>query len=62
MGFEIAAIAIIVLAVALQNDLKNLIATDPVPNLIIPLYAIIAYLIIVLKKPKGWVDETVGEP
>ena len=31
-----------------QNNLKNLIATDPVPNLIIPLWAILAYLIMAL--------------
>lgn len=51
-GLELAAIAAIFAAVLLQKDLANLIATDPVPNLIIPLLAIIAYSIIALKKPK----------
>lgn len=35
-----------------QNNLKGLIATDPVPNLVIPLWAIVAYLILVLSP--GW--------
>ena len=48
-ALEIAAIVIIFAAVLLQNDLKHLIATDPVPNLIIPLWAIIAYSIMALK-------------
>lgn len=51
-GLEGAAIVAIVAAVLLQNDLPRLIATDPVPNLVIPLWAIIAYSIIVFKKPK----------
>jgi hypothetical protein len=29
-----------------QNDLKRRIATDPIPNAIIPIWAIVAYLII----------------
>ena len=52
-GLEITAIAIIVFAIIFQGNLKYLIATDPVPNLVIPLYAIIAYLIIVFKKSKS---------
>ena len=47
---------IIVAAVLLQNDLRNLIITDPFPNLIIPLWAIIAYMIIALKRKKSTVE------
>ena len=51
-GLEVAAILIIVAAVLLQSDLTNRMMTDPVPNLIIPLWAIVAYIIIVLKSKK----------
>lgn len=51
-GLEIMAIFIIAAAVLLQNDLINRIVTDPVPNMIIPLWAIVAYMIIVLKRKK----------
>jgi len=47
---EVSAIFIIIVAILLQNNAANYILTDPVPNLIIPLWAIIAYLVIVLKK------------
>ncbi len=50
-GLEISAIAAIVLAIVTQNNLRNLLITDPVPNLIIPLFAIIAYAIIAFRKP-----------
>jgi|WetSurSiteA1Bulk_404760.scaffolds.fasta_scaffold49853_2 hypothetical protein len=58
-GLEVVTIVIIVAAVLLQNDLTNRIITDPVPNLIIPLWAIIAYAIIVLKRKKN--TKEVGE-
>ena len=48
-GLEISALIIIAAAVLLQNDLKNLIASDPVPNFIVPLWAIVAYAVISLK-------------
>ena len=48
-GLEISALIIIAAAVLLQNDLKTLIASDPVPNFIIPLWAIVAYAVISLK-------------
>jgi hypothetical protein len=51
-GLEGTAIVSIVAAVLLQNDFRRQIATDPVPNLVIPLWAIIAYSIIAFKKPK----------
>jgi hypothetical protein len=50
---EAIAIIAIVAAILLQKNLKVLIATDPVPNLIIPLCVLIAYAIIALRKPKG---------
>ena len=40
---EVLVLVAILLIVGLQLDLKNLIATDPVPNLIIPLCAFVAY-------------------
>jgi len=50
-GLEISAIAAIILAIATQNNLRDLLIIDPVPNFIIPLYAIIAYATITLRKP-----------
>ena len=40
---EVLALACILAAWLLQNDITLLIATDPVPNLVIPLWAIVAY-------------------
>ena len=40
---EVLALVVILLVVGLQRDLKILIATDPVLNLIVPLCAFIAY-------------------
>jgi hypothetical protein len=48
-GLEVLALIMIAAAILLQKDLKNLIATDPVPNIIIPLWAIIAYAVIAFK-------------
>ena len=48
-GLEVLALIMIAAAILLQKNLTNLIVTDPVPNLIIPLWAIIAYMIIVSK-------------
>ena len=42
-SLEAAALVLILLMVGLQDGLRSLIATDPVPNLIIPLWAFIAY-------------------
>jgi hypothetical protein len=44
---EFTLLLLIALIILLQNNLKQLIATDPVPNGVIPLWAILAYLIIV---------------
>ena len=48
--FSVTNIILSVLIVILQNDLKNLILIEPVPNFIIPLWALIAYLIISLRR------------
>lgn len=60
-GLEMSAIAAIVLAIATQNNLRDLIIADPVPNFIIPLYAIIAYAIIALRKPMIVEKNTIEE-
>lgn len=52
-ALEVCAIVIIIAAVLLQKNLTYNIATDPVPNLIIALWAIIAYMVIALKKQKA---------
>jgi hypothetical protein len=43
---EVLAMIVIAAAILLQNNLKYLIATDPISNLIIPLWAIIANIVI----------------
>ena len=52
-GLEASALVIIAAAVLLQNDLKNLIVTDPVSTVIIPLWAIVAYIVILSKTKKA---------
>ena len=49
---EITMLLLIVLIIVLQDDLKQLIVTDPIPNALIPLWAVLAYLII-LAIPKS---------
>ena len=60
--FEVISICIILAAILFQKNLTYHIATDPVPNFIIPLWAIIAYLIIVFKREKeqGSIKEISG--
>lgn len=41
---EIALLLLICIMVLAQNNLKYLIANDPVPNFIIPLWTLLAYL------------------
>ena len=41
--FEIALIVIIILLVVLQNGLMDLMATDPVPNFVIPVICLMFY-------------------
>jgi len=43
---EVVLIVLICVVILTQNDLKRRIATDPIPNAIIPIWAIVAYLII----------------
>ena len=50
---EVIAIVIIIALVLLQHNAADYIRTDPVPNLIIPLWAIIAYAVIAFKKKRG---------
>ena len=50
---EIAFLVIILLVILMQNNLKYLIATDPIPNAVIPIWAIVAYLVIV-GMPERW--------
>ena len=40
---EILALLVILAAWLLQKDIKLLIATDPIPNLVVPLWVIVAY-------------------
>jgi hypothetical protein len=47
---ELAAMLAIVIASVLKNDLKDLMISDPVPNLIIPLVVVLAYVFISLKR------------
>ena len=48
-GIELVLCISILIIVLFQNNLKYLIATDPVPNFIIPAAAIIAYLVEVMR-------------
>jgi hypothetical protein len=50
---EIASLVLICFVILMQNNLKYLIATDPVPNAVIPIWAILAYLAVVFI-PKKW--------
>jgi hypothetical protein len=47
-AIEYALLLTLILIVLLQNNLAYLIASDPVPNALIPLGAVIAYLVVVL--------------
>ena len=43
--FEISLIVIIILLVVLQNGLMDLMATDPVPNFVIPVISLMFYVL-----------------
>lgn len=43
---EIGSLILICVAILASNDLMYLIETDPVPNLVIPVWAILAYLVV----------------
>jgi uncharacterized membrane protein YbhN (UPF0104 family) len=49
-GFELLALLMVAAETLLKNDLKNLIATDPIINFIIPVCVFIAYIVISIKK------------
>ncbi len=51
-ALEAVAILIAMAAVLMQNNLVSLIQADPVPNLIIPLWVLLAYIIILVWSPK----------
>lgn len=51
-SLEAAAIITIIAAVSLQNNLVALFVADPVQNIVIPLWAVIAYSIIAFKKQR----------
>jgi hypothetical protein len=62
-ALELSGIVAIILSIALRNNLKYLIITDPVPNVLIPFLAVVAYAVIALlamkaslKKPETELD------
>ena len=59
-GLEGLALIIVAAAILLQKDLITLIATDPVPNLIIPLWVIIAYVVVAFKAKQALVKTGVA--
>jgi multisubunit Na+/H+ antiporter MnhB subunit len=56
---EIFALLAIIALVTLQRDFKVQLTNDPVPNFVIPLWALIAYGILYLKRPGG-IDQQSG--
>ena len=50
---EIALLVLVCVAVLAQPNLKHLMVTDPIPNVVIPTWAIVAYLVIALKPRMG---------
>jgi len=48
---EIIAILIAMASVLLQNNLLLAIETNPVPNLLIPIWVLVAYIIVSVRKP-----------
>ena len=60
--YEFSLIIVLVLLVMLQNGLKDLIATDPFPNVVIPFVCLIFYFLAFYKaRSIGKVDEVVEE-
>ena len=47
---EVASIVLAMLVVFMQNDIRNLMILDPVPNVVIPMGVLIAYMSIVFQK------------
>ena len=58
--YEILMVIVSISLVAMQNNLPYLIESDPVPNFIVPLWVIIAYAVIFIRKPTttGKTEET----
>lgn len=52
MAMEAVAVAAILFLWLGQNQLTTRMATDPAPNLIIPVWALVAYAVAALRKPK----------
>jgi hypothetical protein len=52
LGAEIAALGLILFLWLAQANLKVLIATDPVPEFVIPVWALLAYGVDFLRRPK----------
>ena len=50
---EIALLVVVCVAVLAQPNLKHLMVTDPIPNVVIPVWAIVAYLVIAFKPRMG---------
>lgn len=60
--YEFSLIIVLVLLVILQNGLKDLIATDPFPNVVVPFVCLIFYFLAFYKaKSIVKVDEVVEE-
>ncbi len=55
-SLEILSIVIILALVLLQNNVLWQMANNPFSNLFVPLWAIIAYVIIAVRKPKVIID------
>jgi phage tail protein X len=51
-ALEITGVIIAIASVALQKNFLQVLEADPVPNLIIPLWVVIAYILISMRKPK----------
>ena len=51
-SLEVAAVMLSIAAVAFQSNLAERIQTDPVPNLLIPLWAVLAYAAVGFRSPK----------
>jgi hypothetical protein len=45
VSFEIAALVVACLVIVMQNHLDYLIATDPVPHFVIPVWLLVAYVV-----------------
>ena len=58
--YEILMVIVSISLVAMQNNLPYLIESDPVPNFLVPLWVIIAYAVIFIRKPTttGKTEET----